>query len=104
MDSIIHYSYCSACGSSSINSVLTAKDYTVSGQNFPIWHCDNCSLSLTQDAPDANKIGDYYKSENYISHSNISKGIINRLYQVIRKKTLKQKRKLMSKLTQKKRG
>ncbi len=104
MNSITHYSYCPACGSSSINPVLTAKDYTVSGQNFAIWRCDNCSLRFTQDAPDANKIGDYYKSENYISHSNISKGIINRLYQVIRKKTLRQKRKLIFKLTHKKSG
>jgi 2-polyprenyl-3-methyl-5-hydroxy-6-metoxy-1,4-benzoquinol methylase len=48
--------------------------------------------------PGANFIGDYYKSENYISHTNTSKGLINRLYQTIRKTTLRQKRKLVSRI------
>ena len=54
---------------------------------------------FTQDVPDAESIGSYYKSKDYISHSNTSKGLINRLYQVVRKRTLKQKRKLICKVT-----
>jgi SAM-dependent methyltransferase len=104
MNSIIRYTHCPACGSSSINPVLSTKDYTVSGESFPIWQCDSCSLRFTQDVPGIDRIGGYYKSENYISHTNISKGVINRLYQIIRKKTLKQKRKLVCKLTGKKQG
>jgi 2-polyprenyl-3-methyl-5-hydroxy-6-metoxy-1,4-benzoquinol methylase len=44
-------------------------------------------------------ISPYYKSENYISHTNTSKGLINRLYQSVRKRTLKKKRKLIEKST-----
>jgi 2-polyprenyl-3-methyl-5-hydroxy-6-metoxy-1,4-benzoquinol methylase len=51
-----------------------------------------------------NTIGGYYKSENYISHTNTSKGFINHLYQIIRKKTLRQKRKLVCKITGRKQG
>jgi SAM-dependent methyltransferase len=104
MDSTIHYTSCPACSSSSIHPVLSVKDFTVSGESFPIWQCDQCSLRFTQDVPGIDRIGNYYKSENYISHSNISKGFINRLYQIIRKKTLKQKRKLVCRLTGRQQG
>ena len=104
MSSIVHYTNCPVCGSSSINAVLSAKDYTVSGKSFSIWQCADCSARLTQDAPAIDSIGDYYKSENYISHTNTSKGLINRLYQIIRRKTLKQKRKFVCKITGKKEG
>src|SRR6266508_5814023 len=104
MDSVVHYTHCPACGSPMIGPVLSAKDYLVSGKSFLIWQCSDCSLRFTQDPPDINSIGNYYKSENYISHSNTSKGFINSLYQVIRKKPLKQKRKLIYKITGRKEG
>ncbi|MFI5188489.1 MAG: class I SAM-dependent methyltransferase [Chitinophagales bacterium] len=104
MNSTIHYTHCPVCGSTLIHPVLSAKDYTVSEKNFSIWQCDACSLRFTQDVPDIDTIGEYYKSENYISHTNTSKGLINRLYQLIRKRTLKQKRKLVIKITGIKQG
>jgi 2-polyprenyl-3-methyl-5-hydroxy-6-metoxy-1,4-benzoquinol methylase len=104
LNSIIHYTHCPGCDSSIINPVFSVKDYTVSGEDFSIWECADCSLRFTQNAPAADSIGNYYKSEDYISHTNTSKGFINRLYQVIRKKTLRQKRKLVCKLTGKEQG
>ena len=104
MSQIIHYTNCPVCGSVDIKPVLTAKDYTVSGEMFSIMGCKSCSLRFTQDVPGANTIIPYYKSENYISHTNTSKGLINRLYQLVRKKTLKQKRKLVEKITKKTNG
>ena len=47
--------------------------------------------------PDEDKIGDYYKSESYISHSSTNRGLINKIYQRVRKRTLKQKLKLVKK-------
>jgi 2-polyprenyl-3-methyl-5-hydroxy-6-metoxy-1,4-benzoquinol methylase len=41
----------------------------------------------------------YYSSEDYISHSDSSKGIINRLYQKVRKTTLRNKRRMIEKET-----
>lgn len=104
MNSVIHYTHCPACGSSKIQPVLSAKDYTASGKTFSIWHCGDCSLRFTQDAPGADGIGEYYKSEDYISHSNTSRGLINRLYQAVRRKTLRQKRKLVCNITGKQQG
>src|SRR5439155_3337341 len=104
MNSVVHYTHCPACGSSIINLVFSVKDYAVSGEFFSIWHCTDCSFRFTQDAPPSYVIGEYYKSEEYISHTNTSKGLINRLYQIVRKKTLRQKRELVCKITGKKQG
>lgn len=104
MDSIVHYTHCPVCGSASIKPLFSAKDYTVSGENFSIWECSDCTLRFTQDAPGLDAIGRYYKSEDYISHTNTSRGLINKLYQAVRKRTLKQKRQLVCKTTSKKQG
>jgi 2-polyprenyl-3-methyl-5-hydroxy-6-metoxy-1,4-benzoquinol methylase len=99
MAQLIHYNNCPVCGSAAIKKVLSAKDHTVSGEDFSVVECQNCSLRFTQDVPDAASIAPYYKSEEYISHTNTSKGLINSLYQSVRKRTLKQKRKLVEKET-----
>ena len=104
MDSIVHYTHCPVCSSTSIKPALAAKDHTVSGENFSIWECSDCALRFTQDAPGADVIGAYYKSEDYISHTNSSRGLINKLYQTVRKKTLRQKRKLICETTARERG
>lgn len=99
MPSSIHYTACPGCGSASIGPVLQAKDHTVSAETFPIWECRACRLRFTQDVPDAAGIGPYYQSEDYISHTNTTKGLVNRLYQLVRKRTLRVKRKLLQKET-----
>lgn len=97
--SSIHYTHCPVCGSAEFEIVLRVKDYTVSGEIFPVAECRSCSLRFTQDVPDAQSIGPYYKSEDYISHTNTAKGLINRLYHLVRKRTLAGKRKLVTKQT-----
>lgn len=99
MTNSIHYSNCPVCDSDNIEAALAAKDYTVSKQQFPIWQCNNCTLRFTQDVPDRPGMSFYYQSEDYISHSDTSKGLINRLYHAVRKKTLSHKRKLVQKNT-----
>ncbi|MEI2737901.1 MAG: class I SAM-dependent methyltransferase [Chitinophagaceae bacterium] len=99
MSQLVHYTNCPVCGSADIKNVLSAKDYTVSNETFSIFGCNACSFRFTQDVPDAASVSPYYKSENYISHTNTSKGFINRLYQSVRKRTLKKKRKLIEKVT-----
>jgi len=93
--SAITHTSCPACFASSIHLVLTAKDYTVSGNEFEIWECAECTVRFTQHAPDAAAIKAYYQSENYISHTNTKKGLVNRLYHFARKQTLAGKRRLV---------
>jgi SAM-dependent methyltransferase len=99
MNSVVHYTNCPACDSTAIRNVLSAKDHTVSQESFAIWECADCSLRFTQDVPGPSAIIPYYKSEKYISHSNTSRGFINKLYQSVRRKTLKKKRRLIQKVT-----
>ncbi len=93
----IHHYHCPACNSDKIEYALTAKDHTVSKEDFDIWHCNQCSISFTQDIPTIDQIGPYYQSANYISHSNTKKGIINQLYHLVRNYTLGSKARLVKK-------
>ena len=87
-------SACPICKSNTFTPFLTCKDYTVSQQNFTIVSCKSCSFKFTNPRPEDEILGDYYKSEDYISHSNTSKGIISKLYKSVRNYTLKKKLKL----------
>ncbi len=91
-ESSVHYTACPVCGSGRLKAALHAKDYTVSGREFEIWECDDCHLRFTQDAPAAGAIGPYYQSPDYISHTDSSEGLLNRLYHFVRKRTLADKR------------
>ncbi|MEM6269763.1 MAG: class I SAM-dependent methyltransferase [Bacteroidota bacterium] len=91
-----NYPVCPVCKSEDFGPVLQAKDTTVSNEMFQICHCRNCDQRFTNPVPEAEAIGPYYKSEAYISHSNTSQGLINRLYQTVRKITLRSKRKLVT--------
>lgn len=95
----IHYNSCPVCDSPDITKVLSVKDHSVSGEIFVVMECRVCALRFTQDVPDATSIGRYYQSDEYISHSNTSKGFINGLYQRVRKRTLRSKQKLIEKVT-----
>ena len=87
----VHYTTCPVCGSADINPLLTIKDHSVSKEQFVVWQCGNCSLRFTQDVPNEASIGKYYQSADYISHSNTSKGVVNKLYQTVRNYTLARK-------------
>jgi 2-polyprenyl-3-methyl-5-hydroxy-6-metoxy-1,4-benzoquinol methylase len=99
MNSVVHYDSCPACDSKAIHPLLTVKDHSVTGETFVIWLCESCTLRFTQDAPDAQSIGRYYKSENYISHTNTTKGLVNQLYLGIRTFTLGIKEAIIKKYT-----
>jgi 2-polyprenyl-3-methyl-5-hydroxy-6-metoxy-1,4-benzoquinol methylase len=101
---MIVYKSCPNCGDTQIFKVLSVKDHTVSDEEFEIWECTNCTIRFTQNVPDQENIGKYYQSENYISHSDTSKGFINNLYHKVRKRTLLEKKKLIKKATGKQTG
>lgn len=88
---MIHYTHCPVCEHHDIRALFKAKDYTVSGNYFPIWSCSRCNALFTQDIPAENEIGAYYRSDTYISHSDTRKGLVNRLYHSIRSITLQSK-------------
>lgn len=95
----INYTLCPVCGSAGISKVFKVKDNTASQEFFDIYHCSNCQVRFTQNPPSESSISEYYKSENYISHTDTSKGLINRIYQTVRNISINQKKKLIEKIT-----
>jgi 2-polyprenyl-3-methyl-5-hydroxy-6-metoxy-1,4-benzoquinol methylase len=90
------YTNCPICKNNSFKDFITCKDYTVSGESFTIVSCTSCKFKFTNPIPDIQDLGNYYKSEDYISHSNTKRGIISKLYHIVRSYTLKEKVKLIS--------
>ena len=95
----INYTACPACGQPSISFWKQVKDYSVSQENFEVWECADCQLRFTQQVPGPAAIAPYYKSENYISHTNTNKGLVNRLYHLVRNYTLQEKCRLVKATT-----
>lgn len=83
---------------------MEVKDYFLSGENFSLFRCSKCEFVFTQDHPGKENISSYYKSEDYVSHSNTREGIVNKLYHLSRGYMLGRKRKLIQKLTKRKTG
>jgi SAM-dependent methyltransferase len=88
---------CSVCGGTEFNIYMKCKDYFLSQEEFNIMTCKSCGFRFTNPRPDENMLGNYYESDDYISHSNKKSGIISRIYQLVRKHTLKRKYRLVSK-------
>lgn len=94
---------CPVCNGTVFTQVVECVDYTVSKDKFKIVKC-TCGFRFTNPRPEEAEAGKYYQSEDYISHSNTSKGLVNRLYQVARKYTLKRKLSLVQKVSAKQNG
>ena len=92
---MVHFSVCPACHKNEISAEFNAKDNTVTPESFSIWSCSYCHTKFTQDVAGEKEIGKYYQSENYISHSDTKKGLVNFLYHKVRQFTLVGKRKLI---------
>ena len=96
---MILYDTCPCCGQKNIVSVLSAEDYAVSHERFEIWECKDCTARFTQNVPGINEISSYYQSDNYISHSDTTEGIINKVYHKVRNRTLIKKRNMVREIT-----
>lgn len=90
---------CPVCGSNQFKHFITCTDFFVSGEQFEIRECSRCGFKFTANAEDEENIGRYYQSEEYISHSNTSKGLVNAVYHQVRNYMLGNKRRLVEKTT-----
>jgi len=89
---------CPLCGTSQHNLLFTCKDHTVTGEIFPILQCTDCLFVYTGSAPAQDNIGRYYQSSAYISHTDRKDGFVNTVYQLVRKRAVVSKRKMISRL------
>ena len=88
---------CPWCGSEKAQINLWLKDDFLSKEDFHICECLNCGLQYTMPRPSKDKIGNYYKSEEYYSHQENKKGFIPKLYEAVKKVNLRYKYRLATK-------
>lgn len=82
---------CPICESGSFSDFMKVKDHMITQEDFQIVSCNACGFHFTNPIPSLETIGEYYKSDAYVSHSSSKKGIINSLYNIVRNYTLKKK-------------
>lgn len=96
---MVHYSVCPLCSSDKICILFDCTDYFVSKEVFTVCRCNECSFCFTQDRPEASDAGKYYESDTYISHSDTSEGLINKVYRFARNMMLTKKVNIVKRLT-----
>lgn len=82
---------CAICTEELSDTGLKVNDNLVSGEQFLILSCRHCGLLQTYPRPMEDKMGDYYRSSGYISHSESPETLFRKLYFFIRKITINRK-------------
>jgi SAM-dependent methyltransferase len=101
---MVHHNICPVCTSEEIKLTLICNDHFRSREAFPLCRCSICGFTFTQDHPDDAAIGKYYESDDYISHSDTSRGLVNKIYRMVRKRMLRKKRSIVKNETGIERG
>jgi len=86
---------CPICDGIKSGDFLSIKDHFLSQEIFHIKQCASCGFRFINPRPDADEIGNYYKSEDYISHDASNKGLIGRIYKIARNFSIRYKYKLV---------
>ncbi|UAM97692.1 class I SAM-dependent methyltransferase [Polaribacter litorisediminis] len=73
---------------------LDCKDYTVSSEMYQVKK--NVVFDMLVTVPVPKNLAAYYKSENYISHTDSNKSLLDKVYQAVKNITLKRKLKLIN--------
>ncbi len=73
---------------------LDCKDYTVSGENYQIKKNSEFDMLVTTPVP--KNLSNYYKSEDYISHTDSRKSLFDKIYQFVKKISLNKKLQLIN--------
>ena len=77
-----------------LTPLFNCKDYTVSGERFEVMKNKEYEMLVTFPVP--TDLGSYYKSDNYISHTDSKKRFFDKIYQIVKKHTLKRKLSLLN--------
>ena len=73
---------------------LETKDYTLTGESFKLLHDPVLDMLITEPQPD--NLGRYYESEDYISHTDAKKSLVDKMYHTVKGYNLKSKLSLIN--------
>ncbi|MBB3123147.1 2-polyprenyl-3-methyl-5-hydroxy-6-metoxy-1,4-benzoquinol methylase [Mesoflavibacter sabulilitoris] len=75
---------------------LYIKDHSVSGEMFQLKENEKYGFLETFPQPKTNQLSEYYKTEDYISHTDAKRNWFEKAYHLVRRFSLKQKLKLIN--------
>ncbi len=78
-----------------LRTYLKCMDHTVSGKEFSILIDESSELLVTSPRPKDESLGAYYKSENYISHTDSQQSLFDKIYQFVKRYSITKKVKLV---------
>jgi SAM-dependent methyltransferase len=96
--------FCPVCNANTFETFLRTKDYFFTKEEFCIDKCTNCGFKFTNPIPEESEIGKYYKSEEYLSHTNRQRSLKDVLYRYVKRYALRRKFTLIKKHTNKTSG
>lgn len=70
---------------------LVCKDHTVSGEQFELRQVEELDMLATFPRPEDDKLASYYKSGNYISHTDAKSSVLDKIYQQVKSLMLRRK-------------
>ena len=88
---------CLVCGQNNFKTLFSCKDFVATGEDFQLQYCESCSFIFTNPRPNISEIVKYYQSDQYISHSGKKKGLIYKIYDIVRDFSIRQKLNLIKK-------
>ncbi len=83
------------------NTYIQVKDFSVSGESFSLLLDDDLQLLKTSPQPTLENLGSYYESEDYISHTDGTRTLFEKLYQLVKRNAIRKKVNLLSKYNEK---
>jgi 2-polyprenyl-3-methyl-5-hydroxy-6-metoxy-1,4-benzoquinol methylase len=90
---------CPVCSSTSLHKSFSCKDHFLTGEVFDLYQCQHCGHRITFPAPSEERIGRYYQSKEYLSHTDEGIDLASRLYRFIRTFAIRGKYRIVSRLT-----
>ena len=78
------------------NIYLEVIDHSVSGEKFQLLYNEELDMLETHPQPPEEHLGKYYKTEDYISHTDSKRNVMEFIYHIVREFTLKRKVKLIN--------
>lgn len=78
------------------NVYIKVKDHSVSQEDFELVFNDEFGMLETFPQPSVETLGDYYKSEDYISHTDAKRNFFEKVYHYVKEIALKKKLRLIN--------
>jgi SAM-dependent methyltransferase len=82
---------CPICGNNNTEFYIKNFDYLVSKEEFYVVKCKKCGFLFTNPRPFEKELGNYYLSNDYISHTDSKRKLMDVVYHQVRKLMLKKK-------------